>query len=152
MTKRYLEDDAIDERLTTPGRTITESDIHAFAALSGDWHPLHTNVEYARRSQFGERIAHGFLVLSVGPSLIFRLGQHVALSESFITFYGLDRRRFTAPVRIGDTIKLEWKVTTLEPRDDGTGLMAAACSVVTAEDVLYCSHEVTISCRCKPER
>ena len=52
------------EAWSRPARTITEADIHAFAALSGDWHPLHTDVLYAAASPFGERIAHGMLVLS----------------------------------------------------------------------------------------
>jgi acyl dehydratase len=100
MEKCFLEDYALGERLVSPGRTITEADIHAFAALSGDWHPLHTDVVYAAASPFGERIAHGMLVLVVGSALAFRLGPYAYLPRSFVAFYGMERHE---PVKIGDT-------------------------------------------------
>ena len=71
MEKHWLEDYAVGETLVSPARTLTESDVHAFAALTGDWHPLHTDVPYASASPFGERIAHGMLVLVVGSALAF---------------------------------------------------------------------------------
>jgi len=46
---RYFEDFQTGERIVTRGRTITEADIVFFAAFSGDWHKLHTNVEYAKK-------------------------------------------------------------------------------------------------------
>ena len=77
------------DRRETPARTMTEADIHAFAALTGDWHPLHTDAEFAAESPFGERIAHGLLILSVGSALAFRLGQYEVLPQSFIAFSGM---------------------------------------------------------------
>ena len=47
MEKLYFEDYFIGEKLVSPGRTITETDIVQFAAFTGDWHPLHVDVEYA---------------------------------------------------------------------------------------------------------
>jgi len=56
-----------------------------FAAFSGDWNPLHTDDEYAKKGPFGERIAHGFLVLAVASGLM-------PLEEmAIIAFYGMDR-------------------------------------------------------------
>ena len=52
------------------GRTITESDLVQFSALTGDWHPQHADAEFAAESRFGERIAHGMLVLSYSVGLI----------------------------------------------------------------------------------
>jgi acyl dehydratase len=123
MEKRFLEDYAVGEKLVSPGRTITEADVHAFAALTGDWHPLHTDVTFAAASPFGERIAHGMLVLSLGSALAFRLGPHVYLPRSFVAFYGMERVRFTAPVRIGDTLHLEAQVAAIEPRDAERGVL-----------------------------
>ncbi|HZD26784.1 MAG TPA: MaoC/PaaZ C-terminal domain-containing protein [Alphaproteobacteria bacterium] len=148
--KRYLEDYAVGEVFTTPARTVTEADIHTFAGLTGDWHPLHTDTEYAGKSVFGERIAHGFLVLSIGSALIFRLGQHVGLPESFIAFYGLDGLRFTAPVKIGDTIHLEWTIARLEPRDETTGLVTAGSRIINQRGETCCVYEVTIACGRRP--
>ena len=55
---------------TTSGRTITESDLVSFAALTGDWHPQHADAAWAAASRFGERVAHGMLVLSYAVGLL----------------------------------------------------------------------------------
>ena len=70
----YFEDYEIGDSVTTQGRTITEADIVNFAALSGDWNPIHVDAEYAKGGMFGERIAHGLLGLSVATGLAARLG------------------------------------------------------------------------------
>jgi len=125
MEKVYLGDYRVGEVFTSPGRTVTETDIVMFSMLTGDWHPLHTNVEYAKKTPFGERIAHGMLSLCVGSALIFRLGPFVAIPKSFIAFYGMDKVRFTAPVKIGDTIHCEVTVENLEVKDERSGIIVA---------------------------
>jgi 3-hydroxybutyryl-CoA dehydratase len=123
--KNYMEDYTVGERFVSPARTITETDITMFAAMTGDWHPLHTDVEFAKNYFFGERIAHGMLVLAVGSALIFRLGPNVSLPKSFVAFYGMDSVRFVGPVKIGDTIHLEAEVTELRKKDDKYGIIVA---------------------------
>jgi len=121
--KVYLEDYHEGERWVTPGRTLTETDIVNYAGLTGDWHPLHTNVEYAKGTPFGERIAHGPLVFVLGSALVFRLGENVIFPESFIAFYGMDRVRFVGPTKIGDTLHCEVEVISLAPKDEKRGLL-----------------------------
>jgi len=121
--KDYLEDYRQGERWVTPGRTLTETDIVNYAGLTGDWHPIHTDAEYARGTPFGERIAHGLLVLALGSTLIFRLGENVVFPKSFIAFYGMDGVRFVGPVKIGDTLHCEVEVTALEPKDEKRGIV-----------------------------
>jgi acyl dehydratase len=86
----------------TRARTVTEADVVAFAGLSGDFNPLHTDAELMRTSQFGERIAHGMLVSSISTGLSGQMGWFegttIALLE--VTF------RFKGPVRFGDTVHL----------------------------------------------
>jgi MaoC like domain len=55
---------------TTRGRTITEADLTSFSALTGDWHPQHSDAEWASQSRFGSRVAHGMLVLSYALGLV----------------------------------------------------------------------------------
>ena len=106
MDKSYWEDFEIGEKIVSPGRTITEADLVMFAAFTGDWHPIHTDVDYASKTLFGERIAHGMLVLVVGSALGFRLGQYVMMprSSSFAVASMISSSRwivspiFTAPV------------------------------------------------------
>ena len=134
MEKLFFEDYAVGEQFKSPARTMTETDIVIFAALTGDWHPIHTNVEYAKKAFFGERIAHGMLTLCVGSALIFRLGPFVALPKSFIAFYGMDSVRFTGPVKIGDTIHCVVQVEKLEAKDDRTGIIVSKNSIRNQRD------------------
>jgi 3-hydroxybutyryl-CoA dehydratase len=125
MEKNFFEDYKSGEVFVSPGRTITETDIVLFSAFTGDWHPLHTDVEYAAKTPFKGRIAHGMLGLVVGMAALFRLGPHVVLPKSFIAFYGMESIRFTAPVRIGDTIHCEMTIRSLAEKDAKRGVIEA---------------------------
>ncbi|MGH7318271.1 MAG: MaoC/PaaZ C-terminal domain-containing protein [Candidatus Rokuibacteriota bacterium] len=105
--RQYFEDVQVGDEYVSPGRTVTEADIVAFAGLSGDYNVLHTDAEYMRTSIFGERIAHGLLGLAIQSGLGMR-----AMPRPFATlaFLGL-RWRFKGPIKIGDTIKVRIKVT-----------------------------------------
>ena len=138
MEKESFEDYKVGEKFISPGRTITETDIVMFAAFTGDWHPLHTNVDYAAKTPFGERIAHGMLTLCVGSALIFRLGAYVALPKSFIAFYGMDKVRFTGAVKIGDIIRCETEIIELQEKDDKRGVIVSQNNIKNqrGEDVV----------------
>jgi acyl dehydratase len=125
MEKNYFEDYTLGEVFVSPGRTITETDIVLFSAFTGDWHSLHTDVEYAAKTPFKERIAHGMLSLVVGMALLFRLGPYVVLPKSFIAFYGMENVRFTGPVKIGDTIHCEMTIKSLTEKDAKRGIIEA---------------------------
>lgn len=132
----YYEDYEIGDFFQSPGRTITETDIILFSAFTGDWHELHTNVEFARKSAFGERIAHGWLILCIGNSLLFRLGDHVLFPRSFMAFYGIEKLRFTHPVKIGDTIHCEARVIKMEEKDLSKGLLTYEVKIKNQHDEL----------------
>jgi len=134
MEKTYLDDYEIGEKIESPGRTITESDIAAFAGLTGDWHQLHTNVEYAKKTPFGERIAHGMLTLSIASALILRVGPYVASPKSFIAFYGMESVRHLAPVKIGDTIRTVMEITETVKKDDERGILVAKNTAFNQHD------------------
>ena len=96
--KQYWEEYEIGYTRTSTGRTITESDIVIHAGQTGDFYPHHMDAEFAKNTPFGQRVAHGTLVLSVGVGLLANEINDAAFS------YGYDRVRFIAPVFIGDTI------------------------------------------------
>lgn len=102
----YYEDCEPGLKVTTPARTITESDIMQFAGISGDWNPMHVDAEYAKTTPFGERIAHGLLGLSIASGLAMQLG---FLDRTVEAFTGIDWK-FRAPIRIGDTIHVDAEV------------------------------------------
>jgi 3-hydroxybutyryl-CoA dehydratase len=103
----YFEDFESSGDLVTRGRTITESDVMAFAGLTGDYMELHTNEAYAQGTKFGRRIAHGALVFSVSMGLATRMN---TLDDTLLAFAGLDKLRFVDPVFLGDTIHVVKRV------------------------------------------
>ncbi|AAB91035.1 monoamine oxidase regulatory protein, putative [Archaeoglobus fulgidus DSM 4304] len=142
MQSLYFEDFQEGMELETVGRTVTEADIVMFAALTGDWNPIHVDAEYAKTTIFGQRIAHGTLTFSIMTGLLMRLG---FLEETVVAFYGVDRLRFTNPVFIGDTIKARAKV--VEKQDRGQfGVVKIEASVVkqTGDVVLNCILRVAV--------
>ena len=107
----------VGERFTTRGRTIGEADITGFATLTGDTHPQHTDAEWAAGSRFGERIAHGLLVLSYAAGLMPFEPEHV------VALRRVGDAVFKQPVKIGDTIHVEGEITSKSPLDSGHGLV-----------------------------
>ena len=109
--KYYFEDLELGSVFTSPGRTVTETDIVIFAGLSADYNMLHTDAEYSKSTVFGERIAHGLLGLAIASGLFTRTELNRMLNESVIAMLGINSWRFTAPIKIGDTVHLEIEVT-----------------------------------------
>jgi acyl dehydratase len=95
----------------SPGRTITEADIVAFAGMTGDYSELHTSEVYARASQFGRRVAHGMLGLAFAHGLMWpRTGE---LRETAIAFLGISDWKFVGPIFVGDTIFVDYRIAEL---------------------------------------
>ena len=95
----------------SPGRTITEADLVAFAGLTGDYSELHTSDVYAKASEFGRRVAHGMLGLAYAHGLMWaRTGE---LRDVAIAFLGISDWRFVGPIFVGDTIFVEYAIAEL---------------------------------------
>ena len=112
MRGMYWEEWEIGAEFESPARTVTEADIVMFAALSGDYNPLHVNEEYCKTTIFGTRIAHGPLVYAITAGLLFQLHLY---DDTLIAFLGFENLKFTGPVKPGDTIHAKIKV--LEKRE-----------------------------------
>ena len=113
---------------TSSGRTITEADLVSFSALTGDWHPQHSDAEWASRGRFGERVAHGMLVLS------YAVGLMAFDAECVVALRGVDAATFKRPVRIGDTIRVRSQVERVRPLDTEHALVAFAWRIVNQDD------------------
>lgn len=95
----------------SPGRTITDADLVGFAGLTGDYSELHTSDVYARNSQFGRRVAHGMLGLAYAHGLMWaRTGE---LRETAVAFLGITDWKFVAPIFVGDTIFVNYRIAEL---------------------------------------
>lgn len=133
MITTWFDDIQVGEKRVTRARTVTEADVVLFAMFTGDWYPLHTDVEYARKAPFGERIAHGMLVLSIMTGL-------VELDPGYVVaFYGMDRVRFVNPTKIGDTIRVETEVLEKSERNERSGVVTFDVKVKNQRDEVVAS-------------
>lgn len=92
------------------GRTITETDIVNFASLTGDYDPQYIDAEFAKKSLFKERIAHGMLIFTIAMELNWLEWTHWGWRKTTIAGHLSDRATFLVPVKIGDTIRTLSKV------------------------------------------
>lgn len=98
--RKYFEEIQVGDSLLTHRRTVSEADIVNFGGVSGDYFYMHFDEVAAKDTQFGQRIAHGYFVLSAAAGLFVSPAPGPVLAN-----YGLDTLRFVNPVAIGDTIQ-----------------------------------------------
>ncbi|MGE0237733.1 MAG: MaoC/PaaZ C-terminal domain-containing protein [Parvibaculaceae bacterium] len=102
-------------------KTVSESDVYLFAGITGDFNSNHVNQEVMSKSKYGERIAHGALMVgfmsTTSTMMIDTYGRPPGSTATAVSL-GYDRVRFLAGVRIGDTITVRYRVTHIEPERD----------------------------------
>ena len=144
---RFWEDFSVGEVLVTGRRTIDGGDVSRYAGLSGDFNPLHIDAEFAKTTPFGERVAHGILTLAVSHGQQ-NLGGWFA--GTTLALLGLDRLKFTAPVRFGDTVWSEMTVTEARPSSKpDRGVVVFDVAVKNQRDETVCSYQETVLMRRK---
>jgi Acyl dehydratase len=110
------EDLHVGLQFDSPTRTVTETDVVMFAALTGDYSELHTSEAFAKSTQYGRRVAHGLLGLALAHGLMWpRTGD---LRDCAVAFLGLSDWRFRRPIFLGDTIRVSYRIAEL--RDSRT--------------------------------
>jgi len=134
----FFEDYEVAASRLTLGRTITETDIVMHAGQTGDFFPHHMDAEWCKTQDFGQRIAHGTLIFSVG------IGMSAGVMNPEAFSYGYDRLRFVKPVYIGDTIRVRITISVKEeyPKRPSYGLVTEQVEVLNQHDqvVLACAH------------
>ncbi|AMM20484.1 dehydratase [Frondihabitans sp. PAMC 28766] len=113
----YLEDLEAGQTFVTPGRTITEADVMSFAAWTNDNNQVHTDVEFASQTRYGQRIVHGMLGASLCLGLIARTG---VFEGSAVALLGIDAWRFPLPTFIGDTVTCTVRILSTRLTSQGT--------------------------------
>lgn len=144
----YFEEFEIGDAVESVGRTITETDIVNFAALSADWNLIHTDAEYSAQGMFGQRVAHGLLILSIASGQAVRLG---FMEDTVLALRSLEWK-FVKPVFIGDTVHL--RVTVEEKKDMrrvGGGLITFKMEVVNQKGEVCQRGTWDILCKMKAD-
>jgi 3-hydroxybutyryl-CoA dehydratase len=134
-----------DARFSSRGRTITEADLVAFSSLTGDFHPLHTDAEWAAGSEFGGRVAHGALLLSYCVGLV------PFDPERVLALRGFERVAFKRPVRIGDTIHVEGVLESKQELDPAAGLVVFGWKIVNQRGEVVAVAKARVLWRREPE-
>jgi len=133
--KQYFDDFEVGDRFPSSGRTITEADIVAFAGLSGDFNPLHTDEEWVRaNTPFEGRIAHGLLIHSISTGL-----RTPELDSMHIIAFLETQRQMLAPTYPGDTVSMVQEVVERRPSRSRPG-----CGIVTFEVTMSKSDGVVV--------
>ncbi len=141
---QYFEDLAVGWKVTTKGRTITETDVVNFAGLSGDFNQLHVDAEFSRHNEFGQRIAHGALVLSIATGLTTQAG---FMEDTVMAFLSLEWK-YSLPTFLGDTVHCEVEIIDLKlMRRLGGGKVVLNVKVLNQDDKVVQRGEWTVLVR-----
>ena len=149
MQGKYLDELTVGEEFITPSRTLTETDVVMFAAMSGDYNELHTSETYMKESQFGKRLVHGLLGLSISHGLIFRLG---ILDGTAIALLGVDTWQFKGPLFFGDTIRVKVKIAEVRPSKSkpDRGILKLYMEIINQDDTVVQSGYKTLMMKRRP--
>jgi acyl dehydratase len=149
LTRRGLWFEEFTEGLMSEsrGRTITETDLVNFAGISGDFNPMHTDAEYVKGTEYKARVAHGALVFSIATGLTYQQG---ALEGTVMAFTNFEMK-LRKPVFIGDTIKVQTKVTGRRPMPAaGGGMVTLDIKVTNQNGDIVQKGEWTVMVRSDP--
>lgn len=128
---RTFDDFEIGEEIVSDARTVTEADVVNFACFSGDFHPEHTDEEYAKKGPLGERIAHGLLIMSIATGLLNQTGAFEGTTIAVLEM----RVRFVKAVKFGDTIRAIQKIVgKKETSKPDRGILSSQVIVINQDD------------------
>jgi len=128
-TRLLFEELNIGDAEVSLGRTITETDVVNFAGLSADFNAMHIDAEFAKKTIFGARVAHGMCTTSIATGLWFTMPRLATMA-----FLGLDEWKFVKPVLFGDTIKVKRVVAEKKETKEDRGIVTFNIQVVNQKD------------------
>ena len=136
--RRTMAELRIGDTVVTGTRTVTDEDVAHFADFTGDTFYAHTDPEAAAANPlFGGIVAHGYLVLSLAAGLFVDPAPGPVLANT-----GLDRLRFTKPVKPGDSIRAVLTCAAKTPRTPEQGEVRWDVQVLDQDDVLCATYEL----------
>ena len=143
----YFDDINIGEEIGTQSHKVTEKDILTFAEVTRDRHPLHTDREYCKKTEFGKPIAHGLFGLSLmeGLKAESRIYEHTSIAS-----LGWDEVRFLRPLFSGETVHVTFKFMEKRlSRKPGRGVVTESVKLLSEENELLIEglHITLLKCK-----
>ena len=140
MIRKPFSELSVGQTGVSIGRTMTETDVVNFCMLTGNWLELHSNVEHAKSSLYGQRLVQGSLVFSIVNAMI------PFDSSVLAAFYGCDKLRFLRPTFIGDTLWARAEIAVLKDHDENHGVVTCKLEGINQRDetVMRCLFSLLI--------
>jgi len=146
--RQYGDEYRIGDIYQTAAITVTETHIVNWAGLTMDFYPLHMDKEYAARTSFGERLAHGPMIFALAVGLV---GMTGIGGTAVIAWLGADNMRMHKPVKIGDTIRVEVEVRDQRPTSNpGRGVQTWRYTVKNQRDEAVMTFDYTMMFKMRP--
>jgi acyl dehydratase len=146
---KWFEEFEVGMKVTSPGRTVTEADIVNFAGLSGDYNQIHVDAEFSKTQPFGQRVAHGLLVMAIISGLANQTG---LIDRTVIAFREIDKWKFSKPVFIGDTVHVTMEVQETKAMSKlNGGVVVLKVSVMNQHDEVVQRGEWVVLIHNKPK-
>jgi acyl dehydratase len=133
-----FDDLVVGQRFCSEPHKVSEAEVIAFCALTGDCHPLHYDPVWAAASVFGERVAHGLLVVSLAVGLV------PVDPARVLALRGLSDVIFKRPVLFGDVITVAGTLAGCHPVNEQTGLVDLRWSIRNQDSALVCRADVQL--------
>lgn len=135
----FFEDFEVGQKFAAGPRVVTREDLETFTRLSGDDHAMHTDPDYAARTQFAEPVLQGSFGAAVAAGLWTGLG---VISESVIAGLG-ESWTWHQPIRVGDELSLRVTIIRLQERSGGKGTVTRHNELLGAEGAIVQSGTAT---------
>ncbi len=147
MRDKTWEDFEEGEKTLSIRLTVTEAHLVQWGHLTLDFYPLHMDETFAQKTEFGERIAHGPLIFSLGVGMITSTGFY---GNSVMAWLGVENMRIPGPVFIGDTIHAEGTVLNKrETSKPDRGLITMAYEISNQHDETVMAYDLIFLVRRK---
>jgi acyl dehydratase len=131
LKERYWDDAKVGDECLSPPYEVTEKKVMAYAELTGDFTPVHTDEDYAKTTPFGTRVAHGLFGLSIADGL-------KTVSE-YRFFPGMSlgwEWSFVAPIKLGDVVRVKFRVGSMRASNSkpGWGIVVLPAELMNQRD------------------
>jgi acyl dehydratase len=147
LVNLYFEDVIIGQKISTESHIVTENDILTFAEVTRDRHPLHTDPEYCKKTEFGKPIAHGLFGLSLMEGL---KAESRIYEQTSIASLGWDTVRFLRPLFADETVYVTFKFMDKRlSRKLGRGVVTESVKLLHEDNEILIEglHTTLLKCR-----